>query len=121
MLKGLANIGNLLRHAQQMGGRMQEISEQLKGQRVRGAAGRRHGPGRGQRLGEILQVTIDADLVAGNEREMIEDLVPAAVNQALAKAKQLHAEAIRSLTAGIELPGLEEALAHVTGTSDPAS
>ena len=70
-------------------------------------------------LGEILRVTIDADLVARNEREMIEDLVPAAVNQALGKAKQLHADAVRSLTAGLEVPGLEEALAQVTGTALP--
>ena len=48
------------------------------------------------------------------------DSVPAAVNQALSRAKQLHADAVRSLTAGLELPGLEEALAQVTGAPPPA-
>jgi DNA-binding YbaB/EbfC family protein len=104
-----------------MGGRIQEIREQLKGQRVRGASGGGMVEVEANGLSEILRVTIDADLVAGNEREMIEDLIPAAVNQAIGKARQLHADAVRSLTAGIELPGLEEALAQVTGTSDSAS
>ena len=120
MLKGLANLGNLLRAAQQMGGRMQEIGEQLKGQRVRGAAGGGMVQVEANGLGEILCVTIDPELIARQEREMIEDLVPAAVNQALSKAKQLHADAVRSLTAGLELPGLEEALAQVTGATPPA-
>jgi DNA-binding YbaB/EbfC family protein len=120
VLKGLANLGNLLRQAQQMGGRMQEIREQLKGQRVRGASGGGMVEVEANGLGEILRLTIDPALVSGNEREMIEDLVPAAVNQALEKAKQLHAEAVRSLTAGIELPGLEDALDQVTGNSNSA-
>ena len=72
-------------------------------------------------LGEILRVTIDADLVARNEREMIEDLLPAATNQALQKAKELHAEEVRSLTSGIQLPGLEEALSQMTGNTGPVS
>ena len=115
MLKGLANLGNLLRQAQQMGGRMQEIAERLKARRVHGSAGGGMVQVEANGLGEILRVTIDADLVARNEREMIEDLVPAAVNQALRNAKELHAEAVRSLTAGIQLPGLEEALSQMTG------
>ena len=61
MLKGLANLGNLLRHAQQMGGRMQEISEQLKGQRVHGTSGGGMVQVEANGLGEILRVSIDAE------------------------------------------------------------
>ena len=121
MLKDLANLGNLLRQAQQMGGRMQEIAERLKAQRVHGSAGGGMVQVEANGVGEILRVTIDADLVARNEREMIEDLLPAATNQALQKAKELHAEEVRSLTAGIQLPGLEKALSQMTGNTGPVS
>ena len=46
---------------------------------------------------------------------MLEDLIPAATNQALAKAKELHAEVMQALTGGMNLPGLDEAIAKVTG------
>jgi DNA-binding YbaB/EbfC family protein len=121
LLKELANLGNILRQAQQMGGRMQEIAERLKGKRVLGSAGGGMVQVEANGLGEILRVTIDGDLVARNEREMIEDLLPAATNQALKKAKELHADEVRSLTAGMQLPGLDEALSQMTGNTGPAS
>jgi len=46
---------------------------------------------------------------------MIEDLVPAAVNQASAKAKALHAEGMKAMTGGMDLPGLDDALSQLTG------
>ncbi|MDG2381924.1 MAG: YbaB/EbfC family nucleoid-associated protein [Pirellulaceae bacterium] len=115
MLKGLANIGNLMRQAQEMGGRMQDINEQLKLKRVEGSAGGGMVQVEANGLGEITKVKIEASLVASGETEMIEDLVPAAVNQALRNAKELHAEAVKSLTDGMELPGLDEALGKFTG------
>ena len=42
---------------------------------------------------EVLRCRIDPQLIAQGDRELIEDLVAAAVNQAVAKGKQLHAEA----------------------------
>ncbi len=46
---------------------------------------------------------------------MLEDLLPAAINQAQGKAKQLHQEAMQSMTEGLNLPGLSEALGQMTG------
>ena len=62
-------------------------------------------------LGQVLRISIDPALVERKDRELIEDLVPAAVNAAIAKSKELHAEVLRGLTGGIDLPGLKEALA----------
>jgi DNA-binding protein YbaB len=50
---------------------------------------------------------------------MIEVLVPAAINDAQAKARQRHAEAMQSLTEGLDLPGLNEAMAKITGAEPP--
>ncbi len=115
MLKGLANIGNLMRQAQEMGGRMQEINSQLGARRVVGSAGGGMVEVEMNGLGQVLRLTIEPSLVERNEREMIEDLVPAAVNEASQKAKELHVDAMKSLTQGIEVPGLDAALAKFTG------
>jgi DNA-binding YbaB/EbfC family protein len=112
MFKGLANIAGLLRQAQQMGSKMQGISEQLKQQRATGAAGGGMVQVEVNGLGEVLRLTIDPALT---DREMIEDLVPAAVNQAQTKARELHMRAMQSLASDLDVPGLDEALANMTG------
>jgi len=108
-----------MKQAQQMGGKVQELQQRLKSERVVGTAGGGMVEVEANGLGEIIRLTIDPTLVENNEREMIEDLVPAAVNQANAKAKQLHADMMKSVTEGLDLPGLDGALAKLTGT-DPA-
>jgi DNA-binding protein YbaB len=66
-------------------------------------------------LQEVLRCKLDPGLVSGGDRELLEDLVCAAVNDALSKSKQLYADAMKSLMGGMELPGLNEALAKLTG------
>lgn len=116
MFKGLgnlANLGSLLRQAQQMGGKMEQIKEDLKGRRATGTAGGELVVVEVNGLGEVLRCQIDPSIIS--DRELIEDLVPAAVNQALSKSRELHAEAMKSLTAGFELPGLDSMLAQLSG------
>ncbi len=61
---------------------------------------------------EVLSCTISEEALRGGDREMLEDLVRGATNQALAKAKQLAGEEARKmaqelgLPSGLELPGL---------------
>lgn len=109
-LGNLANIGSLMKQAQEMSGRMQAMQQQLKAKRATGAAGGGMVEVDVNGLGEALAVRIDASLVEKGEREMIEDLLPAAINAAQAKAKQLHAEAMQSLAGELPIPGLSEAL-----------
>ncbi|MEM7315203.1 MAG: YbaB/EbfC family nucleoid-associated protein, partial [Planctomycetota bacterium] len=71
-------------------------------------------------VGEVIKVTIEPSLVEKNETEMIEDLMAAAMNHASAKAKQRHAEVMQSLTEGINLPGLSDAISKFTGTEPNA-
>ena len=115
MLKGLGNIASLMKQAQQIGGRMQDMSEELKGKRATGAAGGGMVEIEVNGLGEVLNCRIDPQLYEQKDHELMEDLIAAAVNQALVKSKQLHAEAMKSLTGGMELPGLGEAMAKLTG------
>ena len=64
----------------------------------------------------IALATIDPALWAQQDRELLEDLVAAAANQALQKARQLHLDAMQKLTGGMSIPGLGDALAQL---SDP--
>lgn len=115
MFKGIANLAALLKQAQQMGGRMQSLADELKGRRVQGAAGGGLVEVEVNGLAEVLRVKIDTTLIEQSDRELLEDMVAAAVNQALAKARQLHAESVKSLTGDIDMPGLEQALSSLTG------
>ncbi len=116
MFKGLGNMASMLRQAQQMGGKMEEMTAQLKSRRVTGAAGGGMVEVEANGLGEVLQVRIEPALT---DREMIEDLLPAAVNQAAAKAKALHMEMMRELTGGMDLPGLDDMISQLGGGDLP--
>ncbi len=126
MLKGLgnlANLGSLFKQAQQMGGRLKQITEELKTKRVEGTAGGGMVRVEVDGLGQVLACRIDPSLVASGDRELLEDLLPGAINQAQAKAKGLHAEAMKSLTEGFDVPGLGSMLAQLSGDEpeEPAS
>ena len=118
MFKGIANLASLMRQAQQMSGKVQSVNEQLKTQRAQGSAGGGMVEVEVNGIGEMLRLQIDPTLIERGEREMIEDLVPAAVNQALGRAKQLHMEAMQSLTKDLDVPGLNEAISQFTGAHD---
>ena len=115
MLKGLGNLASIVKTAQQMGGKIQEINEELKQRRAVGSAGGGMVEVETNGLGEVLRVKIDPKLFDDGEREMVEDLLPAAINQASAKARQMHAEAMQSMTQGLNVPGLNDALSQFTG------
>jgi DNA-binding YbaB/EbfC family protein len=119
-LSNLANIGAIMKQAQEMSGRMQAIQEQLKAKRATGAAGGGLIEVDVNGLGDVLAVRIDPSLVEKGEREMIEDLFPAAINDAQAKAKQLHAEAMQSIAGDLPIAGLSEAMQQLTGGSPDA-
>lgn len=117
MFKGISNLASIMKQAQQMGGKMEELNAQLKAQRVTGAAGAGLVEVEADGTGEVLRVKIDPSLIEGKDGEMIEDLLPAAINDASAKAKALHVEAMKGLTEGFNLPGLDQAMAKMTGQS----
>jgi DNA-binding YbaB/EbfC family protein len=114
-LGNLANLGAFMKQAQEMSGRVQAQQEQLKTKRATGSAGGGLVEVDVNGLGEALAVRIDASLVEKNEREMIEDLLPAAINAAQSKARQLHAEAMQALAGELPIAGLSEALGQLGG------
>jgi DNA-binding YbaB/EbfC family protein len=55
---------------------------------------------------QLVKIHIEPQIAAGGDREMLEDLVVAAVNEAIRKAQQMMAEAMTRVTGGLKIPGL---------------
>lgn len=117
MFKGLSNLTSLFKQAQELGGRMRQMNEEMKNQRTVGSAGGSMVEVEVNGLMEILACRIQPQLFQEGDRELIEDLLVAATNQALAKAREMHAGAMRQLSGNLnlELPGLNEALTQLMG------
>jgi nucleoid-associated protein EbfC len=117
MFKGLSNLTSLFKQAQELGGRMRQMNEDLKSQKAVGSAGGAMVEVEVNGLMEVLACRIQPQLFQEGDRELIEDLITAATNQALAKARELHAEAMKQLSGNmnIELPGLNEAITRLMG------
>jgi hypothetical protein len=98
-----ANLGNLMKEAQKMQKKMQDAQQQLSDMAVTGEAGGglikiemngRH---------DVKKVTINKNLM-DEDVEMIEDLVAAAVNDAVRKIEKVSKDKISQLTAGLNIP-----------------
>ncbi len=115
MFKNLGAIASLMKQAPQIMGRLKNLHEELREKRAVGSGGAGLVEVEVNGLSEVLRCTIDPSLVERGDRELIEELVIAATNQAMAKARQLHAELMKDATGGINLPGLDDAFAQWTG------
>lgn len=113
MFKGLGNLASLMKQASQISGQMGQVAEELKGKRVTGSSGGGMVEVEADGVGQVLKVTIDPMLIENKDTEMIQDLLPAAINSATQKAKQLHMEVMQEMTGGI--PGLDGALDQMLG------
>lgn len=97
------NIGDLMKQAQQMQSNMQQMQEDLANLEVKGEAGAglvsvvmngRH---------DVKRVSIDDSLLS-EDKEMLEDLLAAAVNDAVRKIENQNREQMAKMTAGMGLP-----------------
>ena len=96
-------IGQLMRQAQQMQENMQKAQAELASLEVTGEAGGGMVKATMSCRHEVRAITIDPELV-GDDREMLEDLVAAAVNDALRKVERTVQEKYSGMTAGLGLP-----------------
>jgi DNA-binding YbaB/EbfC family protein len=120
MFKGLSAFGSLLKQAQQMGQRMRDMNEELRRRRVTGTAGGEMVEVEVNGLLEVLHCRIQPQLLNAADQELLEDLVVAATNQALGKARQLAAEAMKELGGGLEVPpGMVDMLHKLLGEQGP--
>jgi DNA-binding YbaB/EbfC family protein len=100
----MKNIGDLQRIAQKMQAEMQKAQQELAEATVEGSAGGGVVTVVMTGAQEIRAVRIER--VAGGDVEMLQDLVLAAVADALKKSKELAAQRVGGITGGLNLPGL---------------
>ncbi len=99
-------MGKMMKQIQKAQQEIEKLQEEIKDRTVEATAG--GGVVTVTCTGgmEIVRVKIDPSAMDAEDVEMLEDLVVAAVNSALAKAQQMVSEEISRLTGGMNLPGL---------------
>ena len=104
MFKGLGDMGKLMMQAQQMQAKVQEAHERLESIEVEGEAGAGLVKARATAKGSLRGLSIDPSLFVPEEREVVEDLIVAAVKDAQEKASARAAEEMAKITEGLPLP-----------------
>jgi DNA-binding YbaB/EbfC family protein len=105
-MKGMPNMGNLLKKAQQLQEKMAKLQEELGEKTVETSSGGGMVTVLANGKQEIVSVKIDPEVVDVNDIEMLEDLILAAVNDALYQTKQMVSEEMTKLTGGVKIPGM---------------
>ena len=98
-------MDKIMKQAQKMQAQMAKIQEDLAGEQVEGSAGGGMVTVTCNGQGDVVAVKIEPE-VAGDDVEMLEDLVLAAVNDAIRKSKELANSRMSQLTGGLGMPGL---------------
>jgi len=100
------SMGNLARMAQQMQAEMVRVQAELESLRLEGSSG--GGAVKAVITGkqELVSVTIDPAVVDADDVEMLQDLVLAAVNDALESSRRTAEQKMAAVTGGLRLPGL---------------
>ena len=100
------DINKLMQQAQQMQQQMAEAQEQLATETVEASAGGGLVTVRATGNGEILAIKIDPKAIDPDDPELLEDMVLAAVNEALRSAQSLAQSRLGAMTGGLGLPGM---------------
>lgn len=102
----LSNVGELVQQAKEMQERLASLQAEVATRTVEASAGGGMVTARVNGKLEVLSVSVDPEVLSAGDREMLQDLVVAAVNQALRQAQAMVAEEMSKLTGGLKIPGL---------------
>jgi DNA-binding YbaB/EbfC family protein len=95
-----------MRQVEQFQQDMQAAQEELAKMRIEGTAGGGAVKAVANGSGELLELTISPEAVDPNDVEMLQDLILAAVREALETARKTQEEKMGGLTGGLNIPGL---------------
>jgi DNA-binding YbaB/EbfC family protein len=103
MTKGL---GNILKQAQEIHSKISQLQEEMAGKKVEAGSGGGMVNVVMNGKQEVLSIRIDPEVVNREDVEMLQDLIVAAVNEAIRKSQELMTEEMKKVTGGLSLPGL---------------
>ncbi len=102
----MKGFGNLMKEAQKLQAQIEAMKEEVGKRTVEASAGGGMVTVVANGNQEIISVKIEPEAIAPDDREMLEDLVLAAANEALRKAKEMLMTEMGKLAGGLKLPGL---------------
>jgi DNA-binding YbaB/EbfC family protein len=102
----MTNIMKMVKQAQQMQAKMAKMEEDLAKEEFEIAAGGGAVTVRMNGRQEVVKLTISDEAMKDGDREMLQEMIMAAVNQAHEKASEMAKERIAAITGGINIPGL---------------
>lgn len=99
-------LGNIVRQAQKMQAQMQKVQEELASKTVEASSGGGMVKAVVNGKQELLSVKIEPEVVNPSDVEMLQDLIVAAVNEAIKRSQAMMNEEMGKLTSGLGVPGL---------------
>ena len=100
----MVNLGNMMKQAQQLQKKMAEAQNKLNDIEVEGTSGGGHNKVTATAKGIFKRISIDDSLIKQDEKEILEDLIVAAINDAKEKGEAAAQEEMKNLTGGLPLP-----------------
>ncbi|NLV25121.1 MAG: YbaB/EbfC family nucleoid-associated protein [Deltaproteobacteria bacterium] len=99
-------FGNIMKQAQMMQQKMQRLQQELEGREVEATSGGGMVTAKVNGKQQLLGLKIEPAAVDAEDIEMLEDLILAAVNEALKKSQEMVQEEMGKITGGLNIPGL---------------
>lgn len=99
-------IGDLMKEVQRIQSEMLRVQEEAKSKTVEASAGGGMVVATANGAGEIVSIKIERDVVNPEDIEMLQDMIVAAVNEALRRAQEMVQEEMAKLTGGLNIPNL---------------
>ena len=100
----MVNIGNMMKQAQQLQKKMADAQEKLNAIEVEGVSGGGVVKVFATAKGEVKRIDLDESLLKPEDKEITEDLIVAAINDAKQKGEAAAQEEMKSVTGGLPLP-----------------
>ncbi len=102
----MKNIGSLMKQAQKMQAQIAKVQEELAGKTIEASSGGGMVSVVVNGKQEVVSIKIEPEVIDANDKEMLQDLVVAAVNEALRKSQEMVSEEMSKITGGLQIPGL---------------
>ncbi|MDX2500646.1 MAG: YbaB/EbfC family nucleoid-associated protein [Deltaproteobacteria bacterium] len=102
----MKGMGNMMKQAQQLQSKMMKLQEELAERTVESSSGGGMVKVTANGRQQISSIQIEKEVVDPDDVEMLQDLVMAAINDALAKAQEMVSSEMGKLTGGLNIPGL---------------
>jgi len=102
----MKNMGNMMKQAQKLQAKMAKLQEELSEKMVETSSGGGMIKVIANGKQQIVSIQIEKEVVDPEDVDMLQDLILAAVNDALAKSQEMVSGEMSKLTGGLNIPGL---------------